>query len=189
MHWMGKIPSAACLLLVTVLLAGCGGAREIRPPEGSDRAFVFGNLVIGDKEQYVCSTIYLLEFGVPTSYKTTPQAICYLNGNFFFENIKPGKYDFWQIVAGNRRYLVPSMSKNKEEAERSRIAFVAKPGEVVYVGSFQILGEKSAFFGPGSFSIKRVKKPMEKEILQQLQEETKGTGWDKRIATRLSRMK
>ena len=110
-------------------------------------------------------------------FKSPPKAHTYNNGNFFFENIRPGKYYLQGFMSGSLDFTFTFRSKE----ELDRAAFLVRPGELHYVGSYEVTGMKNGFFSPGSFDIERVQRPDKEKIFREIMEAAAGTGWDKRI--------
>jgi hypothetical protein len=113
-------------------------------------------------------------------FKSPPQSHTYNNGNFFFENLTPGKYYLASFMSGNNAFYF-NYSGIKDEDFLKKVAIDIKPGTVVYFGSYEVTGIERNFFKSDTFDIKRSKKPGRKTILKHLQKATKGTGWDKRF--------
>ena len=77
--------------------------------------------------------------------------------------------------------------KSMKEVEAA--TFEVKPGDIIYIGSFEVVNEKEKYIGPGSFELKTLAKPDGLSILRNIAEITKGTGWDKRIESHINQTK
>jgi len=114
-------------------------------------------------------------------FKSPPQSHAYTNGNFFFENLAPGKYFLMGFMAGQEAFYFNY--QGIEEAEfLKKVAVEIKPGKVVYLGSYAVTGIDRNLFKTDTFDIKRSVKPTQTTILKHLKEAAKGTGWDERFA-------
>ena len=165
-----------CLLLVS-----CGGLGPVRPVQNADNALVYGNIQLpGDK---VVSQLIMHEYRVTyiTPFKNPPQAHVYDNGDFFFENVKPGTYYLHRFLSGRTLYVFPYESMKEVDAA----TFEVKPGDVIYIGSFEVVNEKEEYIVPGSFELKALANPDSLSILRHIAEITRGTGWDKRIESHI----
>ena len=173
------------LLLAAILLCGCVGPAPIRPAEGPDKAMAYGNITIPGK---VLTGVALYKYGevYAPPFKSPPRSHTYTNGNFFFENLAPGKYYLVSFMSGNNIYYFDYSGVEKENIERSLIEI--KAGAAVYLGSFRVTGETDHLLRQDTFDIEQVGEPTEKTILTHLKEATAQTGWDRKIAQRLKRL-
>ena len=179
-RWMLIIVAGLCLL------TGCMGSAPIRPADGPDKAMAFGNITIPGK---VLTGVALYKYGeiYAPPFKSPPRSHTYTNGNFFFENLEPGKYYLVSFMSsGNEIYYFNYSGLEKEDIEQSLID--VKPGAVVYLGSYKVTGVTDHFLRQDTFDIEQVRQPGEKTILQHLKEATAQTGWDQKIAKRLARL-
>lgn len=174
-------------LLVTaaIILAACVGAAPIRPAESPDRAMAFGNITIPGK---VLNGVSLYKYGevYAPPFKSPPRSHTYTNGNFFFENLAPGKYYLVSFMSGNNIYYFDYSGVEKENIEQSLIEI--RPGAIVYLGSYRVTAETDHLLRQDTFDIEQVGEPTEKTILMHLEEATAQTGWDEKIVRRLKRL-
>lgn len=112
-------------------------------------------------------------------FKSPPQGHAYTNGNFFFENLEPGKYYLMGFMADQEAFYFNFQGIDEAKFIKE-VAIEIKPGAVVYLGSYQVTGIDRNFFKTSTFDIKRSKSPGKSTILKHLIEATKGAGWDTR---------
>ena len=110
-------------------------------------------------------------------------------GLFYSAYLPPGSYQlsrfggsgFW---AGEHAYNFPR--QGNQTALR-----IEKPG-IYFLGSFKYKTEKSGVFEPGKFSMQKVSKPSEAELLKRILDEGSGikdSAWRDRIQARLKQIK
>ena len=164
-------------ILVTII-TGCG-APAIRPVSGPKAAAAYGNITLPAGN---ITSVMLYKVGVVYAppFKSPPQSHTYTNGNFFFENLEPGKYLLMGFMAGQEAFYF-NYTGIKEEKLISEVAVDIKPGSVIYLGSYEVTGIDRNFFKNDTFDIKRSKTPGKDTILKHLKEAAKGTGWDARF--------
>jgi hypothetical protein len=126
-------------------------------------------------------TLYKVGEVYAPPFKSPPQSHTYTNGNFFFENLAPGKYFLASFMSGNEIFYFNFTGLKKEEFLK-KVAIEIKPGAVVYLGSYKVTGIERNFLKSDTFDIKHSDKPGKTTILKQLEEAAKGTGWDQRFA-------
>jgi hypothetical protein len=177
---MKQLFPGIALATLILLLTGCG-APAIKPVAGPQFAAAYGNITLPDNK--VITRVMLYKVGVVYAppFKSPPQSHTYTNGNFFFENLKPGKYFIMGFMSGNNAFYFNYTGLSKEEFLK-KAAVEIKPGSVTYLGSYQVTGITDNFLKSDTFDIKASKTPGKATILKHLIKAAKGTGWDKRFA-------
>ena len=172
----------AAVLPVLIAAVGCGGS--IRPPSSPENGMIFGNIVIDEK--YVPTGVALAEYGkvYVGPFNPNPTGWCYGNGNFFFEDLKPGKYWLWYITSGNTRYW----ARHKTEEDLNAAIVDLKPGEIHFLGSFKITDNTIPIFNCGDVTAAAAMKPTEEDLLKFLAESLKEKGWGERLEARLKEL-
>jgi len=167
------------IAFIALLLSGCGAA-PIRPVMGPEYSVAYGNISLPD---HYITNVMLYKVGevYAPPFKSPPQAHTYMNGNFFFENLEPGRYYLMGFMSGQEAFYFNYRGIGQEEFI-NKVAIDIKPGSAAYVGSYRVTGIDRNFFKSDTFDIKRSKKPNRKTILAHLEEAAKGTGWDQRFA-------
>jgi hypothetical protein len=181
---MKRVMPVLSIVFTTFVLAGCFGAAPIKPVSGPESSAAFGNITLPDNK--VITRVILYKVGVVYAppFKSPPQSHTYTNGNFFFENLAPGKYYLASFMSGNRAFYFNYQGIEEEEFLK-KVAINITPGTVNYLGSYEVTGITDNFFASDTFDIKASKKPGPTAILKHLIEATKGTGWDNRFAKAL----
>ncbi|WP_455198783.1 hypothetical protein [Kaarinaea lacus] len=169
------------IVLFSILLTGCFGAASIRPVSGPGSSAAFGNITLPGNKVITRVILYKVGEVYAPPFKSPPQSHTYNNGNFFFENLSPGKYYLASFMSGNRHFYF-NFSGIDEKEFLEKVAIDIKAGSVNYLGSYEVTGITDNFFASDTFDIKASKKPGPKTILDHLIKATKGTGWDKRFA-------
>jgi hypothetical protein len=95
----------------------------------------------------------------------------------FVARVKPGTFNFNAFYANQTTYQV--------ETGKNPTWFTIGPGQIYYLGSFHAKHERAEkMWRPGEFSVQRVDKPGERELLQWLLTVSKGTGWETKLRRR-----
>lgn len=191
---LGRLFGAA-LALSTLLVAGCGTFdprlsedKWILPKrDNAESAMIIGRIAMPENKEENPKDLELLLFdavfvkegggyicgGVPCGEKSYAM----YNNYFVVPNLKPGvKYHFQGFVT-NRIWNGLPVDYNKP--------IVLKPGQILFIGSYDYLDGPSKFFGPGSFNIRPNKKPTELEALQWVYTRSGGSGWESTISNRI----
>lgn len=165
---------------VTMLITGCSGVGPIQPAANSQTAAAYGNITL--PQRYI-TRVMLYKVGevYAPPFKSPPKGHTYTNGNFFFENLKPGKYFLVGFMSGQDAFYFNYRAIEKDKFI-SEVAVDIKPGSVTYLGSYKVTGIDHNFIKTDTFNIKHSDTPSKKAILNSLREKTAGTGWDQRIA-------
>ncbi len=170
------------LLLLCGTLAGCALPAPPDAVQAPDNAMVFGHLVAPQE----ITKIEFREYGkfyLPP-FKIPPRVLVFENGDFMVENIKPGKY---YIAAVYSRFRDYTFVKDNRTAYQNMIHVQA--GETKFAGSFVIheLTDTSRF--RRNVVLRKVRKPAERDVLRNMYEFTRGTGWQARIDRRLKELR
>ena len=181
---MTQFISSTSIILLAILLTGCFGAAPIKPVSSSKSSAAYGNITLPDNKVVTRVIMYKVGEVYAPPFKSPPQSHTYNNGNFFFENLTPGKYYLASFMSGNVAFYFNYRGLEDEKFLKN-VAIDIKPGTVNYMGSYEVTGIERNFFKSDTFDIKRSKKPGKKTILKHLKGATKGTGWDKRFASAL----
>lgn len=128
------------LLLACALVCGCAtGGGPVRPASPS-KAMVYGHLElpvpVRDEMQWI--HVYNLGEVYAPPFKKPPAVRFFPNGDFFVEDLKPGKYYVHHLVAGMEAFYLypPDMSESKQVV-LERVVEV-KAGEIAYLGNHRI---------------------------------------------------
>lgn len=161
-------------ILVT-LITGCS-TGAIKPVTGPEAAAAYGHITMpaGDITNvmlYKVGEVYKPLFNPP------PRSHVYPNGDYFFENLEPGKYFLLGFMSGQEAFYFNHKGIDDPKFLKD-FTIDVKPGSVTYLGSFEVTGIDRNFLRTDSFDIKRSKTPTKSTILKQLIGVTKGTGWD-----------
>ncbi|MDX2464252.1 MAG: hypothetical protein QNK31_07050, partial [Porticoccus sp.] len=178
---MNRAISTIIITIITAALTGCFGAAPIKQMESPDRSAAYGNITLPDNKVITRVILYKVGEVYAPPFKSPPQSHTYMNGNFFFENLKPGKYYLASFMSGNNAFYF-NYRGLKDEQFLNEVAIDIKPGSVVYLGSYLVTGIERNFLMSDTFDIKRSKKPGKNTILEHLKQASKGTGWDNRFA-------
>ena len=179
---MARIIQAAAIVLLTAILAGCFGAAPIKPVSKPEAAAAFGNISLPNNMYITNVMLYKVGEVYAPPFKSPPHSHTYTNGNFFFENLEPGKYFLVGFMSGQDAFYFNYRGIEEEEFIKE-VAVDIKPGATVYLGSYLVTGIERNLLKSDTFEIKRSNTPDKKTILKHLQEAAKGTGWDVRFAS------
>jgi len=168
------------IAMAVVMMAGCSGVAPIKPAANSEAAAAYGNITL---PQGHITNVMLYKVGVVYAppFKSPPKGHIYVNGNFFFENLEPGKYFLVGFMSGQDAFYFNYQGIEKEEFIK-KVAVDIKPGSIAYLGSYEVTGIDRHFIKSDTFDIKRTNTPSKTSILKHLKEAAAGTGWDQRMA-------
>jgi hypothetical protein len=128
------------LLLIAALASGC--ASHSGPPQTAtpSTAMIYGHLDLPEEVRDQIQWIHIYDLGavyVPP-FKTPVVARFFPNGDFYAENVQPGKYYVHHLVAGYEGFYLypPDMSEGKAVI-MERVVEVGA-GEIVYLGNHRI---------------------------------------------------
>ena len=168
------------MILLVLVLNGC--ATKPKPPfeiSSAENGMIYGSIYIKGRE---VTEIELREFGkfyLPPFIKP-PRVMIFRNGNFAAENLAPGNY---YISRFGSKKLFYSLVKDGRSAYQWVIN--VQPGEVKYIGAFEITDIKPGIFERGNFNIRKIRHPSERQVLKHMYQVTQGTGWQDRIKRRI----
>lgn len=175
----------AKLLAVTLLLiiTGCssqiklGSPWKLPEPTGPEDALIFGYVTIGGfSEPLAPDWVRILRKGKIYVGNIGEKTYVFTDGRFV-TRVKPGAFNFNAFYANQTNYQV--------ETGKNPKWFNLEAGQIYYLGSFHVEHERAErFWSPGEFSVQRINKPSERELLQWLQTVSKGTGWEKKVNRR-----
>ena len=177
---MKRVFIAISITLIVGFLSGCQSAA-IKPVAGPDSSVAYGNITMPDDKVITRVMLYKVGEVYAPPFKSPPQSHTYTNGNFFFENLTPGKYYLMSFMSGNAVFYFNFQGMSDEEF-LNEVAVDIKPGTVNYFGSYLVTGIDENLFKTDTFDIGLSNKPNQITILKHLKEVTKGTGWDERFS-------
>ena len=177
---MKQTLATLAMTMVMIIMTGCSGVGPIRPASNSQAAAAYGNITL---PQGYITHVMLFKVGeiYAPPFKSPPKGHTYTNGNFFFENLEPGKYFLVGFMSGQDAFYF-NYRGMKEEEFIKQVAVDIKPGSLAYLGSYQVTGIDRNFIKSDTFDIKRSNTPSKETVLNHLKEAAAGTGWDQRIA-------
>lgn len=164
--------------ILVMLITGCG-TEAIRPVSGPEAAAAYGHITIPagnitNVMLYKVGETYVLPLKPP------PRSHAYPNGDYFFENLEPGKYYLLGFMLGQETFYFNHQGIKGTKPLKD-LTIDINPGSAAYLGSFEVMGIDRNFIRSDSFEVKRSKTPTKSTILKHLIEVTKGTGWDARF--------
>jgi hypothetical protein len=173
-------------LIILGLLAGCGSSgpkRDINDPANS---LVFGYIDMDEAPTGVASAT-ILQVAPPS--ETPYWGLAVNKGLFYNTYLPPGSYQMSKFsgsgfIAGQHDY---SFSRQGNQTALR----ITKPG-IYFLGSFKYKKMKTGFFEPGAFSIEKVNKPTEAELLKRIldeDEEVRNSAWGNKIRARFAQLK
>lgn len=179
---MPRLRPFIALLAALALLAGCGTSGPTRRIDDPANSLVFGYIDMSDAPTGV-DAAWLQQLSPPTE---APYWSLGVNKGLFQSGyIPPGTYQISRFFgsgffAGKNNYDFPRQGNPTSVR-------IDKPG-IYFLGAYKYRSEKSGFFEPGKFSIERIAKPNEAELLARILEEDdeiKGSPWAEKIRARI----
>jgi hypothetical protein len=165
------------LALSIASLAGCVIARPMNDTGPiRDRTDPTQGMIVGHIRYpgHVIHGVRLYEEG--TSYfamePRSPRAHVFPNGDFVFENVKPGAWRLLCFYSGGITYALMT----HDTKDDPRHLYEVRPGEITYVGSY--VTEDGYRIGPAA-------RPQLAEILGGLLPLVRGTFWEQAVKRRL----
>lgn len=173
------------ILMLGLLIAGLAACTKTAPPDdvySKKYGMIYGSVLAADK----ITAVDFFEYGKTyiRFFSKIPRVLVYENGTFMAENLKPGKY----VIAGFRAGKKNHYNLVRSEQQAYQRVIEVKPGEIKFVGSYEIHVTKSRLIGKGTFEIEEILRPGERQVLRSLQVVTAGTGWQKMIERRLKEL-
>ena len=181
---MKRMVNRIYIAAMLAILTGCFGAASVKPVASPDYSAAYGNITLPNGH---ITNVMLYKVGVVYAppFKSPPSGHTYTNGDFFFENLQPGKYFLVGFMSGQEAFYF-NYRGLKEEEFLNEVAVEIKPGSVTYLGSYQVTGIDRNFIKSDTFDIKRSETPSKTRILSHLKEVAKGTGWDQRFTNAMN---
>lgn len=181
---MKPIASILNIAVLIAALTGCMGSAPIKPAAGPDASVAYGNITLPNKN---ITNVMLYKVGevYAPPFKSPPKGHTYTNGNFFFENLEPGKYYLVGFMSGRDAFYFNYQGLEKEEFI-NKVAIDIRPGAVTYLGSYKVTGIERNFIKSDTFDIKPSETPTRSNILDHLRKAAKGTGWDQRFTSAMT---
>jgi hypothetical protein len=180
------VPALAVLGLFAFLSAGCHTLYNLgRPkaPSDADSSFLYGYV------HSVNGAPGMIRFwpegqGYIAFFHPLPEAWVYSDGLFFLENAHPGKWSLYDLIYGNDMYMM--MADDWKSS-----FFDVKPGQVRYVGAWEIGKVTRNFFSSDKFEIQKVVKPGPVEMLTRIlaEKDMQGSEWVPRIQAEIKRLR
>jgi hypothetical protein len=166
------------IVFIMLTITGCG-AEPINPVSGPEVAMAYGNISL--PEGNIANVLlYKVGEGDAPPSKSPHQSHIYANGDYFIENIEPGKYFLMGFTAAQEKFNLNY--QGIDEAKFIKEAAVEiKHGSANYLGSYDVTGVDRNFLKNNSFAITHNKYAAKMLILKHLKAEVQGTGWDKLI--------
>ncbi len=167
-------------LFVIASTAGCAG-RMVNKPTHANASMVFGFIDLSEGATAgLVSGVEIVSLDQDNPGTFGSSTIKY--GLFFQDDLPPGAY-MVKSFQGKRllgalvnEYRMPPYSQNEMKWE------IAKPG-IYYLGTY-----KFQMAGSDGFTLEPAQEPDEKQLLQWLLEESRGTTWEGLISKRLEEM-
>ena len=169
------------IAFLTAILTGCFGAAPIKPMAGPKASAAYGNISLPDNKYITNVMLYKVGEVYAPPFKSPPRGHTYTNGNFFFENLEPGKYFLVGFMSGQDAFYF-NYRGLKEEEFIKEVAIDIQSGSTTYLGSYRVTGIERNFIKSDTFDIQRSDTPDKNTILKHLKEAAKGTGWDQRFS-------
>lgn len=126
--------------LLPALLGGCASGGGPIKPASPSKAMVYGHLDLPKQVRDEIQWIHVYNLGevYAPPFKKPPQVRFFPNGDFFVENVKPGKYYVHHLVAGFEAfYLYPPNMREGKEVVLDRVVEVQE-GQLAYLGNHRI---------------------------------------------------
>jgi len=166
---------------VLIALAGCATTDAIVGPSDSSRGMIVGHFDYSDSKYIVTAITLDPRDRISARLGMRGERVhIYNSGTFFADDLKPGKYGVAAIFSGRMMLTLP--------AEQKMVATV-RPGEISYIGTYKLRIEEAKLFSRTGGSIVRTdRNPNERELLQQVRELVKETGWSVKVEKRIAQL-
>jgi hypothetical protein len=127
-------------VVAALLCASCAsGPGSIQPPSETG-AMLYGSVELPEQVRDGVQWLIVYEVGVVYAppFKSPIKARVFPNGDFYMENVSPGKYFVHDVVADFEAFYLypPSMSDAKDVALKHAVDVA--PGSVTYLGRYRI---------------------------------------------------
>jgi hypothetical protein len=133
-------PVLAALAAALLAALGCaGGPRPIQAPSATG-SLIYGSIDLPDEVADQIHWLHIYKVGevyVPP-FKTPIQARVFANGDFYAENVSPGKYFVHHIAAGFEAFYF--YAGKMSDVERTALAHTVdvSAGSLTYLGRYRI---------------------------------------------------
>ncbi len=179
------MPRFVIFLIPLILIIACSTGAGIAPPleiKAPEMGMIYGNIQAPERVTKVTlreyGKVYIRPFNRP------PRVLIYKDGNFMAENLESGKYIFGSITTLNKQYNLV-----REKINAYQHIVTVHPGEIVYIGSFELFDLRPEDNRKDKFEVLRMRKPNERTIIKGLYEKSVGTGWQGLFARRLMELR
>jgi hypothetical protein len=165
-------------IMLFSIITGCA-TKPVKQDVSLDAAAAYGNITLPEGN---ITSVVLYKVGdvYDNISKIPPQGRVFANGDFFFENIDRGKYYLAGFTAGKEKFDF-NYRGMEEYAFIKENAVEVKPGEVAYMGSYDVTGIDINFKKDATFEIAHSKTAVRILILKHLKEELQGSGWESHL--------
>lgn len=171
-----------CLVLFVWGL-GCAAPRPrdwpVLDQRSPSRGLIFGSIRFSNPDLSV--TYFSLELPYKF-YLTRRGEKVHLreDGFFFVENLQPGTYRITAVFSGKEGFFFP---------EEEMPEFTVEKDNVSFAGSYEVTALRGGPTLKAGLLSARVSVPTERELLEALLEETRGTVWREKAKKRLEKLK
>jgi len=173
-------------LFLLGMLASCADSGPKRSLDDPTNSLVFGYIDMDEAPTQV-SSAWVVQVAPPSE---TPYWSLGVNKGLFYNSyLPPGSYQLSKFggsgfFAGEHEYSFPR--QGNQTALR-----ITKPG-IYFLGSFKYRKVDTGIFEQGRFSIEKIKKPTEAELLQRILDENseiRDSAWGNKIRAHLKKLK
>ncbi len=173
------------LVILAGVLAGCSGFRPFQKPFHEEHSLVFGYMDMSDAPS---SFRWITMKNINPGANTGEYGFFVEDGMFYRTYVPSGRFKFhkfggYSFSMGGRELTYAFPRQGKQEID----PVIRKRG-VHYVGSYKYVKEKAPFLEL-RFSLKRIKKPDERELLTRLLRKKLHPSWKQIIEKRLREIK
>ncbi len=180
--------AATMAVMLAALMSSCSAPpppgldmRRLEPPVGRDVSMVFGYLDM-ERAPTPLERLGMRRISPPGGARFYQMRIH--QGIFYLEKFPPGVYELNEfggqgILRGQRAYRLPRQSPDL------RIEIPAP--DLYFLGAWRF--EPGSGPAGGAFTLGRIEKPRQSEILERLLPFAQGTAWEERLSNRLEKLK
>lgn len=174
--------TGALALLSLACVMGPSG-RWTMPTKASARsAVIFGAIEQEDERPFNFRHVNVMQKGkvyVAMGSSLGEKVTILDNDLFIAPKVEPGTYFIPGFNMGSRYHGIP---------EKKREFFEVRPGELKFVGSFLYHRIERGPFLQDLYTLDKIDKPTERELVLFLAEISEGTGWEKTVARRIHQL-
>lgn len=183
--FMGMLTRIVAITALVAMAGACSGdMRLLDKPPGEKRSFVYGYFDMDDAPTDA-DWVQIRQYRPKTEYNIWNMRTH--EGVFYMEKFVPGAYGVIKFGGGGGMFSSPHAYGIPRQNKSMRL-IIKKPG-IYYMGAYKYKSVKTGFFEGGKFSIEKVKKPSEKEVLTRIIKFAKGSGWEKKLEAHMRRLK